>query len=73
MIGLLARRLGGDLTGLVAAGLAVVVPFFLVHDGIGIMEPLVTLVMASALLAQVELARRPSLGSAWCSASSWPS
>ena len=61
VIGLLARRLGGDLTGLVAAGLAVVVPFFLVHDGIGIMEPLVTLVMASALLAQVELARRPSL------------
>ena len=61
VIGLLARRLGGDLTGLVAAGLAVVVPFFLVHDGIGIMEPLMTLVMASALLAQVELARRPSL------------
>jgi 4-amino-4-deoxy-L-arabinose transferase-like glycosyltransferase len=61
VIGLLARRLGGDLTGLVAAGLAVVVPFFLVHHGIGIMEPLVTLVMASALLAQVELARRPSL------------
>ena len=37
------------------------------------MEPLVTLVMASALLAQVELARPDrASGSAWCSASSWP-
>jgi 4-amino-4-deoxy-L-arabinose transferase-like glycosyltransferase len=61
VVGLLARRLAGDLTGLVAASLAVVLPFFLVHDGIGIMEPLVTLIMAAALLAQVELARRPSL------------
>jgi 4-amino-4-deoxy-L-arabinose transferase-like glycosyltransferase len=61
VIGLLARRVGGDLAGLAGAGLAVVVPFFVVHDGIGIMEPLVTLVMAAALLAQVELARRPSL------------
>ena len=45
--------------GLVAAGLCVVLPFFLVHDGIGIIEPLVTLVMASALYFQVEVARRP--------------
>ena len=36
-------------------------PFFLVHDGIGIIEPLVTLVVAAALYLQVEFARRPDL------------
>jgi len=41
--------------------LCVLLPFFVVHDGIGIYEPLVTLIMASALYAQIELARRPSL------------
>ena len=60
-VGLLGRRLGGNATGLVAAALCVVVPFFLVHDGIGIIEPLVTLVMAAALYVQVEFARRPDL------------
>jgi 4-amino-4-deoxy-L-arabinose transferase-like glycosyltransferase len=39
----------------------VVLPFFLVHDGVGIIEPLVTLVMASALYLQLELVRRPDL------------
>jgi 4-amino-4-deoxy-L-arabinose transferase-like glycosyltransferase len=61
VVWLLGRRLGGDAVAWVAAALAVVLPFFVVHDGIGIMEPLVTLVMAAALLAQIELARRPSL------------
>jgi 4-amino-4-deoxy-L-arabinose transferase-like glycosyltransferase len=61
VVGLLGWRFGGGLVGLVAAGLCVVVPFFVVHDGIGIMEPLVTLVMAAALLLQLELARRPDL------------
>jgi 4-amino-4-deoxy-L-arabinose transferase-like glycosyltransferase len=46
---------------LAAAALCVVLPFFLVHDAIGIIEPLVTLVMAGALYLQVELARRPDL------------
>jgi 4-amino-4-deoxy-L-arabinose transferase-like glycosyltransferase len=61
VVGLLGWRFGGGLVGLVAAGLCVVLPFFVVHDGIGIMEPLVTLVMASALLLQLEFARRPDL------------
>ncbi len=60
-VGLLARRLGGAAAGLTAAALCVVLPFFLVHDGIGIIEPMVTLVMAAALYLQVELARRPDL------------
>jgi hypothetical protein len=61
VVGLLGWRFGGGWVGLVAAGLCVVLPFFVVHDGIGIMEPLVTLVMAGALLLQWELARRPDL------------
>lgn len=59
VVGLLGRRLGDTATGLTAAALCVAVPFFLVHDGIGIIEPLVTLVMAAALYVQVEFARRP--------------
>ena len=61
VVGLLGRRLGGTAVGFVAAALTVVLPFFVVHHGIGITEPLVVLVMASALLLQVELARRPEL------------
>jgi 4-amino-4-deoxy-L-arabinose transferase-like glycosyltransferase len=61
VIGLLGRRLGGTLVGFVAAGLCVVLPFLVVHDGIGIIEPLVTLVMAAALYLQIEYARRPQL------------
>jgi 4-amino-4-deoxy-L-arabinose transferase-like glycosyltransferase len=61
VVGLLGRKLGGRATGIVAAGLCVVLPMFLVHDGIGIYEPLVTLIMAIALYVEVELAERPSL------------
>ncbi len=61
VVGLLGHRLGGTAVGLVAAMLCVLLPFFVVHDGIGIYEPLVTLIMASALYAQIELARHPSL------------
>ncbi len=60
-VGELARRLWGAAAGLIAAGLCVVLPFFLVHDGIGIYEPLVTLIMAAALLLQVVFARKPDL------------
>jgi 4-amino-4-deoxy-L-arabinose transferase-like glycosyltransferase len=61
VVGLIGRRLGGNPVGWAAAGLCAVVPFFVVHDGIGIYEPLVTLIMAAALLTQIELARRPHL------------
>jgi 4-amino-4-deoxy-L-arabinose transferase-like glycosyltransferase len=60
-VGLLGRRVGGTAVGLVGAGLYVVLPFFVVNDGVGIEEPLVTLVMASALYVQIGLARAPSL------------
>ncbi|MEA2362697.1 MAG: hypothetical protein QOD71_1842 [Thermoleophilaceae bacterium] len=59
VIGLLARSLWGAAAGWVAAGLCVALPFFVVNDGIGIYEPLVTLIMASALFLQIALARRP--------------
>jgi 4-amino-4-deoxy-L-arabinose transferase-like glycosyltransferase len=61
VVGLLGRRVGGTRVGLMAAALCVVLPFFLVHDGIGTAEPFITLVMATALYLQVELARRPDL------------
>jgi 4-amino-4-deoxy-L-arabinose transferase-like glycosyltransferase len=61
VVGLLARTLWDTTTGWVAAALCVVLPFFVVHDGIGIYEPLVTLIMSSALLLQITLARRPDL------------
>jgi 4-amino-4-deoxy-L-arabinose transferase-like glycosyltransferase len=59
VIGLLARSLWGAAAGWVAAGLCVALPFFVVHDGIGIYEPLVTLIIASALFLQIAMARRP--------------
>ena len=61
VIWLLGREVAEDAVGVVAAALYVVLPFFLVHNGIGIMESLVTLVVAAALLVQIKLARRPDL------------
>jgi 4-amino-4-deoxy-L-arabinose transferase-like glycosyltransferase len=60
-VALLARRLGGTAAALAAAGLCVVMPFYVVHHGIGIMEAVVTSLMAAALYVQVELARRPGV------------
>ena len=51
-----------------------ILPFFVVHNGIGIMESLVVLVVAAALLIQIDLARRPELEARrCCSGSSWRS
>jgi 4-amino-4-deoxy-L-arabinose transferase-like glycosyltransferase len=61
MVGLLGRRLGGTWVGLAGAALCVVLPFFVVHNGIGIIEPLVVALMVSALYLQYELARKPDL------------
>ena len=61
IVGLLGWRMGGVAVGLAAAALSVVLPFFFVNDGIGIVEPLVTLIIASALYVQIQLARRPDL------------
>jgi len=59
VVGALARMLWGWTVAWVAAALCVVLPFLLVHDGIGIYEPLVTLIMAGALFLQIAFARRP--------------
>jgi len=61
LVGLLGRRLDGAAVGWVAGAICVVLPFFVVHDGIGIYEPLVTLIMATALYLQLVLVRGPSL------------
>jgi 4-amino-4-deoxy-L-arabinose transferase-like glycosyltransferase len=61
VVGLLGHRLGGARTGWVAAALCVVLPFFLVNHGLGTVEPLGMLIMAAALLLQVDFARRPDL------------
>ena len=64
VIGLLGRRLGGTRVGLTAAALCVVLPFFLVNQSMGTVESMVTLLMASALVLQIDLARRPRLSTA---------
>jgi 4-amino-4-deoxy-L-arabinose transferase-like glycosyltransferase len=58
---LLGRRLADDWVGIVAAGIYALIPFAVVHNGIGIMESLVTLVVATALLLQIDFARNPSI------------
>ncbi|MGI8579489.1 MAG: ArnT family glycosyltransferase, partial [Solirubrobacteraceae bacterium] len=58
-VGLVGRLLGGLAVGLVAAALYVVLPLFLVHDSIGVVDPLVSAAAAMALYLQLRLARRP--------------
>ncbi len=52
---------GGTAAGIVAALGVVVLPFCLVHDAIGIVEPLLTLLTVAALLVQIDLARHPRI------------
>lgn len=61
VVGVLGRRLGGRAVGAVAAALCVLLPFFVVTDGVGIEEPLITLMMVTALYVQIRLAEDPSL------------
>src|SRR5581483_3323487 len=60
-VGWLGRRLGGTWTGVAAAGLYVVVPYFVVHDVVGIYEPLVIACAMVALCLEVRLAEEPRL------------
>ena len=57
----LGAQISSRAVGLAAVALCVLVPFFLVHDVIGIMEPLLTLLLMAALYLQIGLARAPSL------------
>ncbi|MDX6670306.1 MAG: hypothetical protein QOI91_669 [Solirubrobacteraceae bacterium] len=63
-VGLLAARLGGVAAGLAAAALYVVAPLFVVHDAIGLPDPLLTALMAAALLLTLRLAERADLATA---------
>jgi 4-amino-4-deoxy-L-arabinose transferase-like glycosyltransferase len=64
MVGLIARRLAGIGPALAAMALYAALPLFLVHDVVGIMDPLLTALMTSALYLQLELAARPRLAPA---------
>jgi hypothetical protein len=57
---LIARELGGRAAAWTAAAMCVVLPFFAVHDTLGIYDPLAAAATAAALLFQIRLARNPS-------------
>ena len=61
MAGLLGVQLGGRWAGVAAAGAYAVLPFSLVHDVLGLMEPLVATTGIVALYLQVRLAIQPRL------------
>jgi 4-amino-4-deoxy-L-arabinose transferase-like glycosyltransferase len=60
-VALIARELAGRRAALLAALLYAAIPFFVVHDGIGIMEPLLAAATTAALYLQIRLAREPRL------------
>ena len=62
--GLIGREVGGIRTALVACTLVAITPFFLVHDVIGIYDPLAEATVTAALFLQIRLARRPTLAGA---------
>jgi 4-amino-4-deoxy-L-arabinose transferase-like glycosyltransferase len=64
VIGLLARRLAGNRTGWIAAGIAAIYPNLWVNDGLIMSESLATLLVALALLAAYRFLREPKLWSA---------
>ena len=61
LVGMLGARLGGRWTGIAAAGAYAVLPYALVHDVLGLMEPLVAAAGIAALYLQVRLAAQPRL------------
>jgi 4-amino-4-deoxy-L-arabinose transferase-like glycosyltransferase len=60
VIGLLARRIGGDRAALVAAGIAAVYPNLFLAEGALMSEALIALLVAVALLALVMVMEQPS-------------
>jgi hypothetical protein len=61
MMGLIGHRLGGLRVGLVAAAGGAIVPYLLVHNSMGLMEPLVAATATTALYLQLRLAEQPRL------------
>lgn len=64
LIGLVARRIGGDRVGLAAAGLAAVYPMLWTAEGSLMSEGLYGLFLVGALLAALRLHERPAPGRA---------
>jgi 4-amino-4-deoxy-L-arabinose transferase-like glycosyltransferase len=60
LVGLLARRVAGNLAGLLASGIAAVYPPFITADGLVMSEPLFVVTVALALLAALMTLDRPS-------------
>jgi 4-amino-4-deoxy-L-arabinose transferase-like glycosyltransferase len=60
VIGLAARRLAGDVAGVVAAGIVAVHPAFWLHDAVVMSESLYALLVASALLVALHTWDRPT-------------
>ncbi len=65
LIGLLARELAGDRTGLIAAAIAAVYPYLWVNDGLIMSEAFAAAAVTGALLVMLKLLRRPSIGLAF--------
>jgi 4-amino-4-deoxy-L-arabinose transferase-like glycosyltransferase len=58
-VGLLARELAGTWAGIAAGLVYASLPFFVVHESLGLMEPLLGATLTVAVLLQVRMARRP--------------
>lgn len=58
---LIAREIGGRSAGIAAAAAYAILPLTLVHDVLGLMEPLLAALFAVAFYLQVRLARRPTV------------
>ena len=60
LVGLLGRRIGGPLVGLVAAGIAAVYPNLWINDSVVMSESLALLLVTASLLVALRLERSPS-------------
>lgn len=58
---LIAAEIGGRPAAIAAAAVYVILPLAVVHDVLGLMEPLLAALLAASLYLQLRLARRPSL------------
>jgi hypothetical protein len=60
LVGLLGRRVGGPVVGLVAAGIAAVLPTLWVNDGVVMSETVTGLTVVGSMLAALRLAEQPT-------------
>jgi len=64
MMGLAGREAGGENVGLIAAGLAAVMPDFWIRDGLVASEPVAALVVVSAVFVALRYRQRVTIGAA---------